>query len=177
MKLNIFTFKAYKFHIVDYSSTIWSEINISSTKCCPLQSCVINRGEKMPSNIKQSSAKNRAMENVTRDFPSPWNGSIQERKIEFIDRFWIFRFNMVKMAIFPKWIYIFKHKPHQNPSLLFFRIWKLILKSNCNVKNIKWPNNLEKEQSWRSHTSCFKTYYKAIVIKIIWYWHKDRQVN
>jgi len=29
-------------------------------------------------------------------------------------------------------------------------------------------NNLEKEQSWRTHTSHFKTYYKAIVNKTAW---------
>lgn len=36
-------------------------------------------------------------------------------------------------------------------------------------------NDLEKEQSWKPQTSRLQTYYTAIVIKTVWYEHKDKQ--
>lgn len=82
------------------------------------------------------------------------------------------------MALHPKLIYRFKAISFRIPAGFFAEINKLIPKIYMKWQGSKIAKTiLKKNKVGELNTSDFKNYYKVIVIKTVWYWHKDREID
>ena len=91
---------------------------------------------------------------------------------------WIRRINISKMTILPNTTYRFNVTPIKFSIAFFTELGQKIVTSHMETRRTRITKAvLKKNGAGGINLPDFKLYHKATVIKTVWQWHKNRNIN